>query len=384
MSRANNKRVESNPSLDYEVFGFDVLGNDVNIPLGSIVDLAAKASTGVSNKFTLTDTVIGNGSFTTNSLDFASVTDLNFFNNDSSGLSQLDFYNLLDDNKDALVLVLTEVGFEINVVFKIISVSYNTGGSTTNFQVELFSGLDRGIFKSGSTYTIKPEIERSRDFTQTQVNRVKDSVYEEVVKTVSVAPTSFEKGVSTDLVFTWNVDKKDDTLGYVQIDGNTVTNEATGVNRTYLTNGQVATKGVFLTVNVIRNNTTGGSFTTNILATANGYVPQFKGQLASTLAADAYFISDFNTITKLIQNGKNMTISETFSNKYAVILTKEAITQIVFSVAPEPLSIGNWDDGVSYFYRKTVTLTLADGTVETMFLYRTRQLLNATTTFNIS
>lgn len=381
MGRANNKTVERNPSLGYEVFGFDVLGNDVNIPLGSIVDLATKASTGVSNKFTLTDTVIGNGSFTTNSLDFASVTDLNFFNNDSSGLSQLDFYNLLDDNKDALVLVLTEVGFEINVVFKIISVSYNTGGSTTNFQVELFSGLGRGIFKRGSTYTIKPEIERSRDFTQTQVNRVKDSVYEEVVKTVSVAPTSFEKGVSTDLVFTWNVDKKDDTLGYVQIDGNTVTNEATGVNRTYNVNGQVATKQVFLSTNVTRNDVAGGSFTNNTSATSTHLVPQYRGKTAD--AEPLYTYVGLSAYSKILSSSNAFTFTDTYVNQYAFIISRSNSLTIK-DVSDFTLTIGDWASVSVFFIKKEVTVFLSDGTTETMYIYRTRETINATATFKTS
>jgi hypothetical protein len=221
-------------------------------------------------------------------------------------------------------------------------------------------------------------------FTDTQEDRLRDSVYEDLTQTLSVSPTSFEKGVSTNLTFTWKVTKNDDTLNTVTVDNIDKLNEATGINRTYVVNNQIATKSVQLAVNLTRNTVIPETFTETSTVTSNGYVPQFKGQLADTLSANTYNLTDFSATTKLIQNGKNMSLSETFTNKYAVILTKTAISQIVLSVAPEPLSIGTWDDGVSYFYEKVVTLTLADGSTESMFLYRTRQLLNATTTFNIS
>lgn len=39
MGRANNKTVNSNPTLDFEIFGFDEDGKDINIPLSAIAGL---------------------------------------------------------------------------------------------------------------------------------------------------------------------------------------------------------------------------------------------------------------------------------------------------------------------------------------------------------
>ena len=39
MARANSKKIDSEPTREHEVFGFDSLGADVNIPLGTILDL---------------------------------------------------------------------------------------------------------------------------------------------------------------------------------------------------------------------------------------------------------------------------------------------------------------------------------------------------------
>ena len=40
MARANSKPVDNLPTVAYEVFGFDVDGSDVNIPISAIVNLA--------------------------------------------------------------------------------------------------------------------------------------------------------------------------------------------------------------------------------------------------------------------------------------------------------------------------------------------------------
>tara|TARA_R110002167_G_scaffold139401_3_gene326968 strand:+ start:371 stop:1501 length:1131 start_codon:yes stop_codon:yes gene_type:complete len=42
MARANSKKIDSEPTREHEVFGFDPLGADVNIPLGTILDLISR------------------------------------------------------------------------------------------------------------------------------------------------------------------------------------------------------------------------------------------------------------------------------------------------------------------------------------------------------
>lgn len=41
MARANNQKKDNSPTLNYEIFGFDENGNDVNIPISAIRDLFA-------------------------------------------------------------------------------------------------------------------------------------------------------------------------------------------------------------------------------------------------------------------------------------------------------------------------------------------------------
>ena len=50
MARANSKKVDSQPTREHEIFGFDPLGADVNIPLGSLIDLVSYNHAGMSYK----------------------------------------------------------------------------------------------------------------------------------------------------------------------------------------------------------------------------------------------------------------------------------------------------------------------------------------------
>ena len=50
MARANSKKVDSKPTREHEIFGFDPLGADVNIPLGSLIDLVSYNHAGMSYK----------------------------------------------------------------------------------------------------------------------------------------------------------------------------------------------------------------------------------------------------------------------------------------------------------------------------------------------
>jgi hypothetical protein len=382
MARANSKPVDNNPTLKYEMFGFDEQNNDVNIPLSSIYNLIKISTTGISHNYICDSSVLEQGKFVPDSLVFNEITSFKLNNLDSYGSDMLSFFSLLSSKKDDLFLKINILGKSDFAVYKILSIDYSDNDFI--IAVSLYKNISVGELTLKDNCYFDFLLERESDFSDTQLDRLKDSVYENISQTISVSPPSFEKGVPTNLTFTWRVTKNDDTLNTVTVDGVDKISEATGINRTYTVNNQVASRSVALVTNLTRNTVTGSTFTLTNSATSNAYVPQFKGQLADSLAADSYVLADLSTLTKLIQPGVGMSLAKDFTNKYGVIITKTEINKIVFSVAPEPLSIGNWDDGTSYFYKKSITLTLANGGTETMFLYRTRQLLNATTTFIIS
>ena len=218
-------------------------------------------------------------------------------------------------------------------------------------------------------------------FTDSQINRLKDSVYLPIVQSISVSPTTFEKGLATNLVFTWNVDKKDDTLNTCTVDSINKLSEATGINRTYNVNGQVSTKTVFLFTNATRNDVSGGGFSNSNSATSTHLVPQYRGKTAD--AEPLYTYVGLSAYSKILSSSNAFTFTDTYVNQYAFIISRSNSLTIK-DVSDFTLTIGDWASVSAFFIKKEVTVFLSDGTTETMYIYRTRETINATATFKTS
>lgn len=383
MSKASDKPLEKNPTLSKVVMGFDENGGVITMSLSDIKRLFNESvSTGVSNYY-LAENTLANGSFTSNSLEFESTTTLKFFNTDSNGISQLDFFQLLSNNKEDVFLKIRESGQEINAVFRITNVVFNTD-STTSFTVELYQGLKRGSFALTKVYDLDFSIENyqpnwtqtddtkgdfiiGKPFSTEQEARLKDSVYENLSQSISVSPTSFEKGVETDLVFTWRVTKNDDTLNTVTVDGQDKLSEATGVNRTYNVNNQVNSKTVSLVTGYTRNNTTGGSGSVTNSATSTARIPQFYGLLDTLEPSDYEYDTLNSSLTKYVGTSTTFNIVTISSTpKYVVFITTKSNASIEESGFG--VSVGDFNS-TSGFWKKQVSITLADGSNQTLYIY---------------
>lgn len=114
----------------------------------------------------------------------------------------------------------------------------------------------------------------NQQFSETQVDRLKELVYENATQSISVSPTSFEKGTATDLTFTWRVIKNDDTLTSVTLDGNNVTADADGTNKQYQIANATTSKSVALQTVLDRN---GSAVNLNNTATSADLLYAFWG-----------------------------------------------------------------------------------------------------------
>lgn len=122
--------------------------------------------------------------------------------------------------------------------------------------------------------TIEIPIGGGSQFTPDMISRILAFFYQPATQTISVAPTSFEKGVATNLVFTWNVIKKDDTLTSATLDGNNVTANVDGTAKAYNVNGVTASKTVALNTVLDRS---GNVVNLNNSATSNALLYAFWG-----------------------------------------------------------------------------------------------------------
>lgn len=205
--------------------------------------------------------------------------------------------------------------------------------------------------------------------SESQHERVLDLIYINGTSTFSVSPSSGERGVSTSLTVNYNIVSNDDIFGTASINqgiGDVSADIDEGAS-TASGGSSVVNKSFTLTLNYTRQ---GVAEEETKSATYTAHIPQWRGVSAET---------DFTTyaglngeLTKFVQSSAatSMTISPSddyiwfVSNKSnAVIKDGNGFTQ----------TIGTWGDGVSEFYTKSLSLTLADGsTVETVYLYRTR------------
>lgn len=114
----------------------------------------------------------------------------------------------------------------------------------------------------------------SNQFTEDQATELLQLIYNNGSQSISVSPISFEKGSATDLVYTWNVIRRDDGITSVILDGSEVTAQANGSAKTYNVNGVTSTKSLSLQTVLDRN---GSIVNLNNTATSTGLLYGFWG-----------------------------------------------------------------------------------------------------------
>jgi hypothetical protein len=360
MARANSKPTYTNPTLNDEVFGFKENGEDVNIPLISIYNLVKMSTTGVPHNYICDASTFENGNFLPDSFVFNEITRFKFNNIDSYGVNMVSFFSLFESKKDDLFLKLNILGKTDFAVFKISSVDY--ADDTFTIWCSVYKNIQFGELTLNDNCYFEPMLEREPDFSDTQINRLKDNVYENISQTISVSPTSFEKGVSTNLTFTWRVTKNDDTLNTVTVDGVDKLNEATGVNRTYTVNNQISTKIVSLITNLTRNTVAGSTFTLTNSAGSYERIPQYFGLVADgdvpPLTYDLLNPADTTKLKKFISS----------SNVKTVVLGTDLpipSNEKLFFLSTNSNAVirdGNNFVVTSAFAKSTVTMELENGT----------------------
>ena len=211
-------------------------------------------------------------------------------------------------------------------------------------------------------------------FSESLENRLKDSVYLPLTKSLSVAPTFFEKGVSTDLTFTWNVNKNDDTLNTVTLDGQDKLSEATGVNRSYIATNQVNSKSISLVITATKNNTTGGSNNSTTTVTSTAIIPQYFGKVTDG-SIPLLTYAELQSYTKFLSSSSAKSVTQNYTNEKMFFLSINSNATILD---------GNGFNVTPAFTKSTVTMKLEDGTDQSIIQYLLINPLNSTGTYIIN
>lgn len=219
-------------------------------------------------------------------------------------------------------------------------------------------------------------------FTQEQHQRVLNLIYENSVSTVTVNPTTGERGLNTSVNLTYNTDTNDDVFTSASINqgiGNVLPNINTG-NQTVTVPNLFNNTTFTLSLGYTRD---GNPLTETKSATYTTYLPQWSGISTLTNLNESNYSTISAALQKTVQADDTISRSLQPVGHYIWFVSTNAnatITNNGFNTI-----IGNWDSTTAFFIKQTVTLTLANGsTTGSLTFYRTRQTANLSTAQNFT
>jgi len=216
----------------------------------------------------------------------------------------------------------------------------------------------------------------SCSFTPEQCEALAALIYRNSISSISVLPTAGERGVSTAITLTYNITSNQDVYTAASINqgiGSVLSNVNAG-NVTISGGNKSNTTAYTLSMTYTRN---GVSANESKTATYTTYVPQWIG--VST-------VTDFTTyagitaagLEKFVQASPSLQKIVNPSAQYVYLISNNAAAR-VYDGNNFLQTSGAFGDGISEFYTRSFSLTLADGTTTgTVYLYRSRNLKTLT------
>lgn len=186
----------------------------------------------------------------------------------------------------------------------------------------------------------------------------------------SIAPTNGERGLTENILVTYNIVSNDDIITSVTITniGNVTGNIDAGTFN-IMTSSAVSVNYV-MTINFIRN---GVPMTETIVREYDAYTPQWAGEKGEPDIS----IYDYDVL--------NTVIEKIVQPTSAITRTLTPLASYIWFVSTNPdatirnsgfvVTIGEWDSDTAFMIKKNHILTLADGvTTANLTYYRSREL----------
>jgi hypothetical protein len=211
-----------------------------------------------------------------------------------------------------------------------------------------------------------------KQFTPNQVIRILALIYQNATSTIALSVSNIERGVVTSLAITYSLISNDDLFTAATITGigNVLPKLNAGPQTTVL--GNYGNNAAFtLAMNYTRNGiATVETKTVNFVTV----LPQWAGVSANSDYASYVAIAADVNLIKVIQASAAITKVISPASQYIWFISNKNNATIQdgngFS-----MTIGGWNDGVSEFYLKPITITLLDGVnMALIYLYRSRQV----------
>lgn len=213
--------------------------------------------------------------------------------------------------------------------------------------------------------------------SQSQHERVLDLIYQNNEVTFSNSPTTGERGFSTPITLSYNIQSQDDTITSASINqgvGSVLSGVDQGASSVSGGNKSITTTYT-LSIGYNRN---GNPFSENYNTTYTAYLPQWSGLSTQDDLNTQNYTQISAELNKVVQSGDTISVNVTPDDEYLWFVssnTNATITNSGFNVI-----IGNFGDNAALFWKVLVNLTLADGiTTSTLAFYRSRTTLNHST-----
>lgn len=222
------------------------------------------------------------------------------------------------------------------------------------------------------------------DFSDSQIQDLQELVFTSPTVSLTVSPTSFEKGVQTDVEFEFTATQGNDTFiassGELFTGANNITDDDLGASGTITVNNAVDNVSRKFRANFTQEGT---------ISTANkvsqAITPQYVGVSTLTSFNDSTYTNINNELSKFLStqnfinstnapgtNLANSTIGFSAEGHYIYFISKNS-GLIVYDQTNLPQSM------VTEFEETTISVELANGTDQTMYQYRSVKAKNFST-----
>lgn len=211
-------------------------------------------------------------------------------------------------------------------------------------------------------------------FNEIQHEKLLSLIYTNGTSTISVSPSSGERGVNATLTVNYSITSNDDVFGTATINQGIgdVTGDIDAGNQSKSGGNSTNNKSFTMSLSYTRN---GEPETENKTTTYNTYIPQWAGWSAEEDFVNSYSsINSETNFQKYIQSSATINKVNSPTGEYIWFISNKNNATIK-DTNDFVQTVGTWGDGTSEFYRKPLTLTLADGiTTATVYLYRSRNV----------
>lgn len=215
-----------------------------------------------------------------------------------------------------------------------------------------------------------------RLLNQTQYEQFLSLIYVNNTSTLSVSPTTGERGISTAITLSYSINSGSDIFTSASINQGVGAASWDSGTETVSGGNRSQTTTYTLTKNFTRNGT---PTTETQSATYTAFIPQWAGVSTDSDLSNNTYSSISSLLTKYVQNSTtNISYSfTTTGTEYPYFITASANGTIKDSNGFTYTIDATEFSGTGYWYRKSFTLTLNDSSIVTLYMIRAKVIPTA-------